>query len=89
MNKLNLILIELHLFKWGEFHILSMSYKLISDELDLGIWPSHEHTYDPIADVAVTKPRSTAERNQDYFNPHFFQKLFSKKLCHAIYALDT
>ena len=27
--------------------------------------------------------------NQDYFYPHFIQKLFSKKLCHAMCALDT
>ena len=27
---------------------------------------------------------STAGRNQDYFYPHFIQKLISKKLCHAI-----
>ena len=32
---------------------------------------------------------STAGRNQDYFYPHFIRKLLSKKLCHAIYALDT
>ena len=32
---------------------------------------------------------STAGWNQDYFYKHFIQKLFSKKLCHAIYAFDT
>ena len=32
---------------------------------------------------------STAGRNKDHFYPHFIQKLFSKTLCHAIYALDT
>ena len=32
---------------------------------------------------------STARRNQEYFYLHFIQELFSKKVCHAIYALET
>ena len=44
-----------------------------------------------IADVAVTKRHQRLDKIKIIFTrtAHTIQLLFSKKLCHAIYALDT
>ena len=43
INKPSLVQIGLQLFKWGHFHIFSLSYNLTSDDL----WPWYK-TFDPV-----------------------------------------
>ena len=49
----------------------------------------YKHIFQSNSRCCCKETPSTAGWNQDYFYPHFIQKWFSKKLCHAIYALDT